>query len=56
MIKPKFETVLWLSDMQDGRNARIATCRFSRYGEFTNSLLCNYEIADYDSFFEILKN
>lgn len=43
------------SDMQGGRNAGLTTCRFSREGEITHSPLCDYEITDYDSFFEILK-
>lgn len=44
------------SDMQGGKNAGLATCRFSRDGEITQSPLCDFEITDYDSFFEILKN
>lgn len=43
------------SDMQGGKNASLATCRFSRDGEITHSPLCDYEITDYDQFFEILK-
>lgn len=42
------------SDMQGGRNAGIATCRFSRNGEITHSPLCDYEITEYNQFFEIL--
>lgn len=42
------------SDMQGGKNAGIATCHFSRSGEIENSPLCDYQITDYNSFFEIL--
>lgn len=42
------------SDMQGGRNAGIATCRFSRDGENTGSSLCDYEITNYNDFFKIL--
>lgn len=42
------------SDMQGGRNANIATCCFSMDKSITNSPLCDYEITDYDSFFEVL--
>jgi len=43
------------SDMQGGRNAGLATCRFSRDGEVSKSPLCDYEITDYSDFFKILK-
>ena len=42
------------SDMQGGRNANITTCHFSRDGDISGSPLCDCEITDYDSFFEIL--
>ncbi len=42
------------SDMQGGRNANLTTCRFSRDGDISGSTLCDYEITEYDSFFEIL--
>lgn len=43
------------SDMQGGRNSGIATCRFIRRNESFKSDLCDYEISDYNSFFDILK-
>ncbi len=42
------------SDMQGGKNAGITTCLFSRSGEFVESDLCDYQISDYNDFFEIL--
>lgn len=42
------------SDMQGGRNAGITTCLYSRSGEYVNSPLCDYQIAKYDQFFDIL--
>lgn len=42
------------SDMQGGRNAGITTCLFCRSGEHTDSDLCDYQILDYSSFFDIL--
>ncbi len=42
------------SDMLGGRNAGIATCHFLNGAEPSGSDLCDYEIADYDDFFEIL--
>jgi len=42
------------SDMQGGKNSGLATCRFSRDKSLSSSPLCDYEITDYDSFFEIL--
>ena len=42
------------SDMLGGRNAGITTCMYLNGKEPTGSDLCNYEIADYDEFFEIL--
>lgn len=42
------------SDMQGGRNAGIATCRYLRGGVPTGSPLCDWEIAEYDEFFPIL--
>lgn len=42
------------SDMQGGRNAGIATCCYLRGAQPTGSELCDYEISDYDAFFEIL--
>lgn len=43
------------SDMQGGRNAGIKTCRFCNDGKISHSSLCDYEITDYNEFFEILK-
>ncbi len=42
------------SDMQGGRNAGITTCLYSSSGERVESDLCDYQIYDYDEFFEIL--
>ena len=42
------------SDMLGGRNAGIATCRYLNGGEPSHSDLCDYEIACYDDFFDIL--
>ncbi len=42
------------SDMQGGKNAGITTCRYSRNGEILDSPLCDYQITDYDEFFDIL--
>lgn len=42
------------SDMLGGRNAGIDTCLFSRSGEYVESDLCDYQIADYNDFFGIL--
>ncbi len=42
------------SDMQGGKNADITTCLFNRNGEFTDSALCDYQIGDYNDFFDIL--
>lgn len=42
------------SDMQGGRNAGIATCHFLGKSEPTHSDLCDYEISDYNDFFDIL--
>ncbi len=42
------------SDMQGGRNAGITTCRYNRDGEIVNSDLCDYQITQYDEFFDIL--
>lgn len=42
------------SDMQGGKNAGIATCRFAFDGRLSFSPLCDYEIADYNEFFDII--
>ncbi len=42
------------SDMLGGRNAGLTTCLYLGGKEPTGSDLCDYEIADYDAFFDIL--
>ena len=42
------------SDMLGGRNAGVATCCFLNGGEPTGSDLCDYEISEYDEFFDVL--
>ena len=42
------------SDMQGGRNAKIATCRYIRDGVYSPSPLCDYVITDYNQFFDVL--
>lgn len=42
------------SDMQGGKNAGITTCLLNRSGEITDSKLCDYEISDYNKFFNII--
>ena len=42
------------SDMQGGRNAGVTTCLYLAGAEPTGSELCDYEIAEYDEFFDIL--
>ena len=42
------------SDMLGGRNAGIATCHYLAGSEPSGSDLCDYEIARYDEFFDIL--
>ena len=42
------------SDMQGGRNAGIVTCCYLAGREPVHSPLCDYEIATYDEFFELL--
>ena len=42
------------SDMQGGKNAGIATCRFAFDGRLSFSPLCDYEITDYNEFFDII--
>lgn len=42
------------SDMLGGKNAGITTCRYSRGGEIVDSDLCDYQITDYNQFFNIL--
>lgn len=42
------------SDMQGGKNAGITTCLYSRSGELVDSDLCDYQISDYNDFFDIL--
>lgn len=44
------------SDMQGGRNAGITTCLYSRNDEVVQSDLCDYQITDYNEFFDILFN
>ena len=42
------------SDMLGGRNAGITTCRYLNGAAPSHSDLCDYEIATYDAFFDIL--
>lgn len=42
------------SDMLGGRNAGLTTCHYLNGEAPSGSDLCDYEIADYDEFFEIL--
>ncbi len=42
------------SDMLGGKNAGITTCLYSRSGEYVQSDLCDYQISDYNDFFDIL--
>ncbi len=42
------------SDMQGGRNAGIATCRYLREGKPDGNPLCDYEITSYGEFFRVL--
>ncbi len=42
------------SDMQGGRNAKITTCRYLGDHPHEDSDLVDYEIRDYDDFFNIL--
>lgn len=42
------------SDMQGGKNAGITTCLYSRNGEIVQSELCDYQIKNYNEFFDIL--
>ena len=42
------------SDMLGGRNAGLTTCRYLNGEAPSGSDLCDYEIADYDEFFDIL--
>jgi len=42
------------SDMQGGKNAGIKTCLYSRSGDVVESDLCDYQITDYNTFFDIL--
>lgn len=42
------------SDMQGGRNAGIKTCRFCRNTKVSENPLCDYQISDYNEFFDIL--
>lgn len=42
------------SDMRGGRNAGITTCRYLRGAEPDGNPLCDYEITEYDQFFEII--
>lgn len=42
------------SDMLGGRNAGITTCCYLGGGEPTGSDLCDYEIREYDEFFDVL--
>ena len=42
------------SDMQGGKNAGVTTCLYSRNGGMVQSELCDYQIKDYNEFFDIL--
>lgn len=42
------------SDMAGGRNAGLTTCHYLNGEKPSNSPLCDYEIASYDEFFDIL--
>lgn len=42
------------SDMLGGRNAGITTCLFNRSGNFVESELCDYQISNYNDFFDII--
>ena len=42
------------SDMLGGRNAGLTTCRFLNGAAPSHSDLCDYEIASYDAFFDVL--
>lgn len=42
------------SDIQGGKNAGIATCKFNRDGINVDSDLCDYQINSYDEFFDII--
>lgn len=42
------------SDMQGGKNAGITTCLYCRGSKMPNSPLCDYQISDYNDFFDIL--
>ena len=42
------------SDMLGGRNAGLTTCHFLNGEAPSHSPLCDYEIASYDEFFDIL--
>lgn len=42
------------SDMLGGRNAGLTTCHYLNGEEPSHSPLCDYEIASYDEFFDIL--
>ncbi len=43
------------SDMQGGRNAGIATCRYLPSGNTQNDPLCDYQITEYNQFFDIFR-
>ena len=42
------------SDMQGGKNAGITTCLYNPKNDKVESALCDYQIASYDEFFNIL--
>ena len=42
------------SDMQGGKNAGITTCLYNPKKDKVESALCDYQIASYDEFFNIL--
>ncbi len=42
------------SDMLGGKNAGITTCLFNRSGSCVDSDLCDYQIDNFDDFFDIL--
>ena len=42
------------SDMQGGKNAGITTCHYCGRAEVSDADLCDYQIKDYNEFFDIL--
>ncbi len=43
------------SDMLGGRNAGIATCRYLPTGDTKKDPLCDYQISEYNQFFDIFR-